>query len=196
MILFAHGAGAGSNSPWMQAWAERLGRYGAVVPFDYPYVRAGRKAPDRLPRLLEAHREALRAARARFRRRPRVVLCGKSMGSRVGCHLALEEEVAGLVCLGYPLRGVGKSAPVRSEVLEALRAPILFVQGTRDRLCPLDLLAEVRARMQAPSALHVVEEGDHSLSVTKRHTRATGISQEASDARALAAIGAFLGGLP
>lgn len=193
LFLFAHGAGAGSSHPWMQAWAAALGELGQVVTFDYPYMAAGRKAPDRLPKLLVAHREALEAARAEHAPE-RVILIGKSMGSRVGCHLSNEEdvEVSGVVCLGYPLKAPSKTAKVRDEVLLAMQTPILFVQGTRDRLCPLDLLAEVRPKLEAPNALHVVEEGDHSLKITKRHTKATGVTQEESDAAALQAIAAWL----
>lgn len=189
LFLFAHGAGAGSSHPWMEAWAEALGQLGRVVRFDYPYMAAGRKSPDRLPKLLIAHREALEAARAEHAPE-RVILIGKSMGSRVGCHLSNEEGVSvdGLVCLGYPLKAPSKTAKVRDEVLLALETPILFVQGTRDRLCPLDLLAEVRPKMSAPNELCVVEEGDHSLKITKRHTKATGVTQEESDAAALGAI--------
>ena len=79
LILFAHGAGAPSTSAWMTAWAERLSALGKVVPFDYPYMQAGRKSPDRLPKLIEAHRQALNDARKRFRKRDRVILCGKSI---------------------------------------------------------------------------------------------------------------------
>lgn len=192
LILFAHGAGASSSSPWMQSWAKRLGTLGKVLPFDYPYMEAGRKAPDRLPKLIEAHRAQLVAARKRFRQRSRIVLCGKSMGSRVGCHLTLSEPVTAVVCLGYPLRGIGKTAQVRDEVLRAMTAPVLFVQGTRDRLCPLDLLEEVRPQMQVESALHVVEDGDHSLEVAKRRLKAEGLTQDDVDAESLAAIAAFL----
>jgi uncharacterized protein len=188
-VLLAPGAGAPSTSRWMSAWAERLGAVGTVVRFDYPYMRAGRRSPDRLPVLVDAHREALVAARAR--RRGPVVLAGKSMGSRVGCHLALEEPVDALVCLGYPLRGV--RGELRTEVLLALRAPILFVQGTRDPLCPLDLLEEVRRRMRAPSALHRVEGGNHSLEVGVRALRGAGETQEDVDARTLRAVATFLG---
>src|SRR5947207_705663 len=148
MLLFAHGAGAPSSSGWMVAWRERLATLGDVVAFDYPYMRAGRKTPDKLPALIAAHREALSDARARAK--GRLVLIGKSMGGRVGCHVALEEPVAGVVCLGYPLQSGGTGA-MRDEVLLALRTPILFVQGSRDVLCPLDKLAAVRARMTAPS---------------------------------------------
>ena len=188
LLLFAPGAGAPSSSPWMSAWAERLGTVGEVVRLDYPYALAGRRSPDRLPVLVEAHRAALAAARAG--RSGPVVLAGKSMGSRVGCHVALEARVDALVCLGYPLRGV--RGELRSEVLLALRTPILFVEGSRDALCPLDALEEVRRRMRAPSALHVVEGGNHSLEVGVRALRAAGETQADVDARALAAIAAFL----
>src|SRR5262245_14473922 len=150
----------------MQRWAERLGVFARVVRFDYAYMREGRRAPDRLPRLIEAHREALRAARSAHP--GPVVLCGKSLGSRVGCHLALEESVAGLVCLGYPLVGASARRPVRDAVLRELATRILFVQGTRDALCPLEQLERVRAEMRAPSERFVVDGGDHSLEVGKR----------------------------
>jgi predicted alpha/beta-hydrolase family hydrolase len=188
LVLLAPGAGAPSTSPWMAAWAERLGVLGEVVRLDYPYMRAGRRSPDRLPVLVEAHRAALASARAG--RRGPVVLAGKSMGSRVGCHLSLEEPVDALVCLGYPLRGA--RGDLRSEVLLALRTPVLFVAGSRDALCPLERLAEVRERMAAPSELHVVEGGNHSLTVGVRALRAAGETQAEVDARVLAAIVAFL----
>jgi len=189
ILLLAPGAGAPSTSPWMERWAALLGALGPVERFDYAYLRAGRRRPDRLPALVAAHRAALAAARARHP--GPAVLAGKSMGGRVGCHLALEEEVAALVCLGYPLRS--QTGAIRDEVLLALRTPILFVQGTRDPLAPLDLLERVRRRMRAPSSLHVVEGGDHALQATQRDLRARGSSREAEEARALEAVRAFLG---
>src|ERR1700684_1423969 len=75
------------------------------------------------------------------------VLAGKSMGGRIGCYVALAQPVAGLICFGYPLRGAGAPAKLRDQVLLDLRTPILFVQGTRDPLCPLDLLEDVRKKM-------------------------------------------------
>jgi predicted alpha/beta-hydrolase family hydrolase len=190
ILLFAHGAGAPSSHPWMVKWAELLGRLGRVVPFDYPYMQAGKKAPDRLPVLVEAHRAALAAARGRTRRP--VVLVGKSMGSRVGCHLALEEPVAAVVCLGYPLRGMGRRAGLRDEVLRQLDTPILFVQGSRDSLCPLDALGRVRKKMKTESDLFVVEGGNHSLEVGKRALQTASETQADVDRRVLGAIRAFL----
>lgn len=191
LLLFAPGAGAPSTSAWMERWAQRLGAIGDVVRFDYSYALAGRKTPDRLPALVAAHRAALSAARDG--RRGPTVLVGKSMGGRVGCHLALEEPVAGLVCLGYPL--VGQGGQVRDEVLLALRVPALFVQGSRDTLCPLARLEEVRARMAAPTTLHVVEGGNHSLEVGAKALAARGDTPEGVDGRVLTAIATFVGGL-
>ena len=187
-FLFAHGAGAPSSSAWMVAWRKRMATLGDVTAFDYPYMRAGRKAPDRLPALIDAHRAVL--AKVRARAKGPLFLAGKSMGGRVGCHVALEEPVAGVICLGYPLQS-GATGALRDEVLVALRAPILFVQGSHDSLCPLDKLAEVRARMTAPSTLLVVEGGNHSLEVSAAQRKATGDTQAVADARVLEAIRAF-----
>jgi predicted alpha/beta-hydrolase family hydrolase len=205
LILFAHGAGAGSAHPWMQRWHKRLESLGRVVSFDYPYMREPymrepymrdvqerRRRPDRRPELVAAHREALAAARSGHT--GRVYLVGKSMGSRIGCHVSLEESVDGLVCFGYPLCGRGNRERLRDRVLLELRTPILFLQGTRDKFCPLDLLADVRARMQAPSQLHVVEAGDHGLEVTKAQLRQDGETQDDVDDRVLAAVASFVGG--
>ena len=114
------------------------------------------------------------------------------MGGRISCHVSLEERVAGLVCLGYPLCAMGDRTKIRDEILRALRTPILFVQGTRDSLCPLELLEGVRAEMKAPNFLYVVEGGDHSLRVPKRQLQASGHTQEDVDRRILKAITDFV----
>lgn len=187
LFLFAPGAGAPSSHPWMQRWKERLSIIGDVEAFDYPYMQQGRRRPDPLPQLIEAHRQALIEAR-----QGRVtILIGKSMGGRIGCHVSLKERVRGVVCLGYPLCGGGDQSKLRDKVLLALQTPILFVQGTRDSLCPLDLLERVRAEMKAPTFLHVVEGGDHSLQVSKRQLAAAGETQEEADGRILEAIAKF-----
>ena len=190
LILFAHGAGAPSSHPWMQRWIGRLTTIGTVTAFDYPYMKEVRRRPDPLPKLIAAHRQAL--AQARQEHGGPTVLIGKSLGARVGCHLALEEEVAAVVCLGYPLCGGGDPAKLRAEVLRALSTPILFVQGTRDRLCPLQLLENVRQEISAFNKLHIVEGGDHSLLVTRTQLRACGETQDEVDRRILGAIQSFL----
>jgi predicted alpha/beta-hydrolase family hydrolase len=191
LFLFAPGAGAPSSHLWMQNWKDRLGKIGEVETFDYDYMREGRKRPDPLPQLIAVHREALRKTRGKHASAS-TILIGKSMGGRIGCHVSLEEKVDGLVCLGYPLCAMGNRTRLRDEVLRALRTPILFVQGTRDSLCPLDLLERVRTDMEVPNVLHVVEGGDHSLRVPKRHLKTTGESQEDVDQRILEVIAGFV----
>jgi predicted alpha/beta-hydrolase family hydrolase len=197
LFLFAPGAGAPTSSAWMVAWRQRLERLGQVVPFDYPYQRAGKKAPDRPPVLVSSHRAEL--ARVRAERGGPIVLAGKSMGGRIGCHVAVElaqagvpksEQPAALVCLGYPL--VAPGGAVRDQVLLELRTPVLFVQGTRDSMCPLDRLEAVRSRMQTQHELFVVEGGDHSLVVQKGQLSQRGLTQAAVDEQIFDAISAFV----
>ncbi len=179
----------------MQNWKERLSEIGHVETFDYDYMREGRKRPDPLPKLIAVHREALVKAREKLRR-ARTFLIGKSMGGRIGCHVSLEERVDGLICLGYPLCAMGDRSKLRDEVLRALTTPILFVQGMRDSLCPLDILERVRAEMKAPNFLHTVEGGDHSLRVPKRQLQGTRKTQEDIDQEILKTIGKFVDQLP
>ena len=179
----------------MQGWKKRLSEIGEVETFDYDYMREGRKRPDPLPQLIAAHRKALNRTRERYRPE-RTILVGKSMGGRVGCHVSLEENVDGLICLGYPLCAMGDRAKLRDEVLRALNTPVLFVQGSRDPLCPPDLLERVRAGMEAPNFLHVVEGGDHSLRLSKRQLKASNETQEGVDQRVFQSIAEFIAGLP
>jgi len=195
LILFAPGAGAPSSHPWMQNWKVRLSEIGDVESLDYDYMRDGRKRPDPLPKLIAAHRKVLRQARERHSAGS-AILIGKSMGGRIGCHVSLEEKVDALVCLGYPLCAMGDRTKLRDEVLRALNTPILFVQGARDSLCPLDLLEQVRTEMKAPNFLHIVEGGDHSLRVPKRQLELKSETQEDVDRKILETIAGFVDQLP
>jgi predicted alpha/beta-hydrolase family hydrolase len=187
-FLFAPGAGAPSTHPWMQRWKQRLTQTGDVETFDYDYMREGRTRPDRLPQLIAAHRAAL--AQVRTKTSGPIFLIGKSMGGRVGCHVSLEENVNGVICLGYPLCAMGDRSKLRDQVLRDVRRPILFVQGTRDPLCPLDLLEGVRREMAAKNFLHVVEGGDHSLLIRKKDLGSE--TQEDVDQRIVKAICDFV----
>ena len=189
IFIFAPGAGAPSSHHWMRRWRDLLESIGTVWSFDYPYMVEGRKRPDPLPKLVAAHCEAL--AEARQAHAGPAVLIGKSMGSRVGCHVALKERVAAVVCFGYPLCAGGDPTKLRDQVLRELSTPILFLQGTRDPLCPLDLLERVRGEMRAANELYIVEGGDHSLSVARSRLKASGETQAEVDQRILGAISEF-----
>ncbi len=167
-VLLAHGAGAGQDHPWIKTVAAGLADRGLyVLTFNYRYTQAGRKSPDRLPTLLEVHRAA---ANALAERSDRVVLAGKSMGGRVGSHLAGDEgwPAHGLVYYGYPLMSRGEARPV--DHLVRITAPQLFFAGTKDRLGPPELIEKVAAGLPDGEVV-VVEEGDHSFKVPKRTGR-------------------------
>ena len=174
----------------MRHWTELLGTLGPVQTFDYPYMIDGRKRPDLSAVLIAAHRDAVHAAQSASD--GPLVLIGKSMGSRIGCHVSLAEKVSALVCLGYPLCGGGDPTKLRDKVLREITTPILFVQGTRDKLCPLELLENVRCEMSAKNELLIVESGDHSLAVTKSQLKAAGETQEDVNQRILRAIEMFV----
>ncbi len=172
-ILLAHGAGAGQLHPFMVGLRRRLAA-GAhtVLTFDYPYVEAGRKAPDRAPKLLQCHAAA--ADRLVAAAGDPIVLAGKSMGGRVGSHLAARGyPCRALVFYGYPLVSPS-SGTVRSvDHLLEIASPMLFITGSRDRLAPLDLMRPVVKGLRRAS-LVVVDDGDHSFAVPKRSGRDQG----------------------
>ncbi len=169
-ILLAHGAGAGREHPWMLAMQSRLADAGfPTMTFNYLYTEEGRKAPDRLPKLIPVHAAAAERLAGHV---DEVILAGKSMGGRVGGHVAAEGafDPAGLVFLGYPLVAMGKTEPRDVSHLMGLSTPMLFVSGSRDPMGPNDLVESVADRV--PSGRFVqIEGGDHSFAPLKSSGR-------------------------
>ena len=176
-FLLAHGAGFHMESPWMETVARGLVARGyPVLRFNYPYWERAlrekkRRPPDPAPRLEEAHARAAAALRARAGDR-RLILSGKSLGARMGSHLAAKGVLChGLVFFGYPLHPPGKPDRLRSEHFAALVQPTLFLQGTRDPLCDLELLRRELRRFGGSVGLEVIEGADHSFRVPRSSGR-------------------------
>ena len=169
-ILLAHGAGLGQEHTWMVSVRRSLVAEGhTVMTFDYLYMAQGRKAPDRLNKLLDVH-EAV--ASTLVEAEGRILLAGKSMGGRVGSHLVSEGrcDALGLVYLGYPLVAIGKSEPRDIDHLIAIDVPQLFVSGTRDRMGPETLIARVAGSVP-DGTTEFIDTGDHSLVPLKKTGR-------------------------
>ncbi len=166
VLVLGHGAGSGMRSPFMAGFAEAIGRLGvATLRFDFPYMQAGRKAPDRAPVLVEAWNAAFADAVGRSGGRP-VFAGGKSMGGRIASMAVAEGmPAAGLVFLGYPLHPPGRPDKIRDAHLDAVPVPMLFVQGSRDTFARPDLLAAVIARLSARAEYVEVVGGNHSFRV-------------------------------
>ncbi len=175
LLVFGHGAGAGMHHPFMEAVASALAdREIATLRYQFPYTEAGRRAPDRSPRLMHTVRAAVDVAASLAGDLP-VFAGGKSMGGRMTSMAAAEQAlpgVRGLVLFGFPLHGAGKPPSTeRGAHLADVGLPMLFLQGTRDRLADLDLLRPLVAKFRPMSALHVVDGADHGFHVLKRSGR-------------------------
>jgi len=171
LYVFAHGAGAGMQHPFMVRASEALGRHGiATHRYEFPYMKAGKSRPDS-PAVAEAAvREAVREA-AKKAPAARLLAGGKSFGGRMTSQAQAREPlpgVRGLVFFGFPLHPPGRPGVERAEHLSAIEIPMLFLQGTRDEFATLDLLQGVVKRLGSRATLHLIEEGDHSFKVPKR----------------------------
>jgi predicted alpha/beta-hydrolase family hydrolase len=175
LVVLAHGAGAPKDHPFMLATAAGLGARGIrVLRFNFLYVEAGRKAPDRAAVLEETFRTVV--DRARQEGAQRLVIGGKSMGGRIASQIAAGPTgvvVDGLVFLGYPLHPPGRPDRIRDAHLTDVKAPMLFVEGTRDPFCPLPTLEGVLQKVRSPYDLVVIEDGDHSFKVRKSSGRSS-----------------------
>lgn len=178
LLVFAHGAGAGMRHPFMEQLAEALhDRSVAVLRWEFPYMAAGRRPPDRPPVALPAVRRAVDAARDILRdRAPDLPLFagGKSFGGRMTSTAEAEEplpDVRGLVLVGFPLHPARKPDVRRADHLAAVGRPMLFLQGTRDALADLDRMRSVVTALGPSAALHLEEDADHAFHVRKRSGR-------------------------
>lgn len=182
-LLLAHGAGAPQSHPWMVRIARAVSVRGVhVVTFNFLYAQASRRTPDRNDLLEATFRAAIAAVRARGQAAARATgdvdssplfIGGKSMGGRIATQVAAARDdsaidVAGLVLLGYPLHPPGKPGQLRASHLSSVRAPMLFVQGSRDVFGTPAELAPILDGLGPRAHLFVVEGGDHSLATSKR----------------------------
>lgn len=175
LLALAHGAGAGMEHPFLEALARRLAGQGvATLRYQFPYMESGRGwPPDRPPLLVATVRAAVRRARELADGLP-VFAGGKSLGGRMTSTAAAEgglDGVRGLVFVGFPLHTAKNPGTKRAEHLARVEPPMLFLQGTRDKLADLGLLRPVVDGLGDRASLHVVEGADHGFSVLKRSGR-------------------------
>lgn len=165
----AHGAGAGLTHPFLAGTAAAMADDGvSVLRFNFPYMEARRRVPDRTPVLLGAWRAAIDELSRRGAGLP-MITAGKSMGARMASMLAAEDGPAfsgkALVFFGYPLHPPGKPERLRDAHLPQIRVPVLFIQGTRDALAEFALIEDVVRRLGPLARLHAVPDADHSFHV-------------------------------
>jgi predicted alpha/beta-hydrolase family hydrolase len=165
-LVLAHGAGAGQKSGWMVKAARALAERGiSCATFDFPYLTAGRKVPDRAPVLEQHWRAVLEETRTTFTSVP-LFIGGKSMGGRIASQIASQgvENVRGLIFFGYPLHPPGRPEQRRDAHLPAIAQPMLFIQGSKDTFGNETELSALMPSLQ-DATLHIVRGGDHSFKV-------------------------------
>jgi hypothetical protein len=174
ILVLTHGAGSNCRAPLLVAVAQAFAAHGvAVLRCDLPYRQAAPTGPPS-PRTAARDREGLReAVRAARRLAPgRAFLGGHSYGGRQASLLAADDPalVDGLCLLSYPLHPPGRPDAPRTAHFGRLRAPTLFVHGSRDPFGSLAALEAARGLIPARTALVPIEGGPHALARRGRDT--------------------------
>jgi hypothetical protein len=140
-----------------------------IITFNFLYCEQGRRIPDPNDKLEACYRAVIEAVRDQMKSRDALAIGGKSMGGRIASQVAASGigELAGLVFLGYPLHPPGRPDRLRAKHLSDIKAPMLFVQGSRDAFGTPDELRPIVTSLEPPAGLYVVEGGDHSFKVRK-----------------------------
>ena len=177
-LILGHGAGAGQTSDFIMSFASGLTARGIdMVTFNFLYREQGRRIPDPNDKLEACYRAVIEAVREQMNSgRDALAIGGKSMGGRIASQVAAAGigDLAGLVFLGYPLHPPGRPDRLRAKHLSDIKAPMLFVQGSRDAFGTPDELRPIVTSLEPPADAYVVEGGDHSFKVRK----GAGVSQE------------------
>lgn len=149
----------------------------ATFRYNFPYMEQGKKFPSPQPILLETVRSAVAEAHKLLPDLP-LFAGGKSMGGRMTSLAASREplpNVKAIVFFGFPLHAPGKDGRERAKHLFNVSLPMLFLQGTRDKLANLTYLEPVCAELKDKAILKIFDDADHSFNVPKR----TGKTSEA-----------------
>jgi uncharacterized protein len=173
-FVFAHGAGAGMTHSFMEQAAVGLaGRGIATLRYQFPYMEIGSKRPDP-PAIAHATVRAAVEEAARHCSGLPLIAGGKSFGGRMTSQAQAKAPLAGvrgLAFFGFPLHPAGKPSIDRADHLAEIQVPMLFLQGTHDKLAELQLLKPVVKKLGGLATLHLVEAADHSFHVPARSGR-------------------------
>lgn len=173
LLVLGHGANENMRSPFMASLSEALARQRiATLRFNFPYAEAGASQPD-APLVLQATVRAALGEGAKRRDGVPLLLGGKSLSTLVLVHLPRRDldPVAGAVLLAFPLHQPGRPSARTAGRLDAVRVPMLFVQGTRDALADLALMRGLVEKLGPRARLHVVQDADHQFQLPPGSTR-------------------------
>ena len=164
-LIIAHGAGGPMYSPFITYFHKGLAEKGYLtVKFNFPYMEARRKIPDKREVLEASYRQVIEEVKASRYQPERIFVGGKSMGGRIASQVvASGVNVDGLFFLGYPLHRPGQPEILRDEHLYRIEKPMLFLSGTKDQFAKRELLDGVVSKLGDRAEIHWIEGGDHSF---------------------------------
>jgi predicted alpha/beta-hydrolase family hydrolase len=173
-VVIAHGGGRDMDDPIIEHLHRELtDRHYLTLRFNQPFAEAGKRRPDSMRVLRRTLRSAIGILASDPTAAPaHLFLGGKNLGGLVAADLAgARLRVDGIFFLGYPLHTARKPETVEADALYRLISPMLFVQGTRDVTCDLDVLRQTLTRVGAPTTLQVCREADQHFKVLKKSDR-------------------------
>src|SRR5688500_1591382 len=164
LFVFAHGAGAGMEHPFMFKLSDNLSslRTG-TLRFNFPYMEKGGRRPDPPAIAEKTVIRAIEVARERFPGMP-LLAGGKSFGGRMTSQALSKtsvDGVKGIVFVGFPLHAAGSPGTERAAHLANITLPMLFLQGTRDALADIGLIEDISRRHKL-AVLKKFEGAEHS----------------------------------
>jgi uncharacterized protein len=171
--VLAHGAGAGMEHPFMVEVARGLALRGvATLRYQFPYMERGTRRPDP-PQLAEATVRAAVSTALNLLPKVPLIAGGKSFGGRMTSQAQSKASlgVRGLAFLGFPLHPAGRPSLDRAHHLFDVQIPMLFLQGTRDKLASLDQLEPLCKKLGRHATLKSFADADHSFHVPARAGR-------------------------
>jgi len=170
-IVLAHGAGAGMDHSFMDNLANQLCTSGvSVLRFNFPYIDQGRRSPDSPKKAQKAIVEVVKFAGNSYPDLP-LFVGGKSYGGRMASHCSTQNSMGptkGLIFFGFPLHAPGRVSIDRADHLSEVAIPMLFLQGTNDKLANIHLITKVCSQLSHKAHLETFEYADHSFKVPKK----------------------------
>ena len=168
-FVYAPGAGSNVNDPFGAYAARELAAHGiATLRFQFPYMEAKKRGPDRPPcwrrRGAPRSRRPARTARASSSAAGRWAGASRRRSSRRAWRSTRWR------CSRIPLHPPGKPDQLRDTHLGSIKAPALFCSGTNDAFASPEELRAAAKKLKK-STVHLLQAADHGFNVPKSSGR-------------------------